>query len=241
MVQKNATEFDVLTSFRFVGPAALTDLRTELAKTHGRSPAEIEKMIEDATTFEAHVEPTDLASIPQFMRWFTNSYGVHTLAAIIHDRLIREKPNAGALGSDTLSDRLFRYMLEAAGVPFFKRWIMWTAVAMRSRWAAGARRQATLIVWLALATFGLSLGWYAAFHTNGVLFLIAAILPGVSAPLWGKQWGASLVAAVAVPWILPAAAVGAGGYCVYAVLEKIIEVARKQPELASPETVDDVG
>ena len=241
VVQMDATNFEVLTSFRFVGPGALADLRSELTKEGKYTAAEIEKMIDDATTFPAHVERTDLASIPQFMRWFTNTYGVHTLAAIIHDRLIRDSPNSGALGSDTLSDRLFRRMLEAVGVPFFKRWIMWTAVAMRSRWAAKGYRRATLLIWVVLATFGLSLGFYAAVTVNPLLFLLAAVLPALSAPLWGKQWGASLVAAVAVPWILPAAAVGIVGYVIYTLLETIIDAVTDSPELSSPEAADHMG
>ena len=92
-VQVRRKAFEVLTAFRFVGPAALADLRKELAKDPANSSADIEKMISDATTIEALAEPTDLASIPQFMRWFDDTYGRHTLAAIIHDRLIRDEPN----------------------------------------------------------------------------------------------------------------------------------------------------
>jgi hypothetical protein len=48
---------------------------------------------------------------------------------------------------------------------------------------------------------------------------IAVVLPFASAPLWAKQWGASLIAAIAALWVLPAAVVGALGWVVYKVLE----------------------
>ena len=51
------------------------------------------------------------------------------------------------------------------------------------------------------------------------LFAVALLLPLASAPLWGRQYGASLVAAVAALWVLPAAAFALLGYLVYQVLE----------------------
>jgi hypothetical protein len=45
------------------------------------------------------------------------------------------------------------------------------------------------------------------------------VLPFASSALWGRQFGASLVAAVAALWILPAAVFGIVGYGVYKVLE----------------------
>jgi hypothetical protein len=54
-----------------------------------------------------------------------------------------------------------------------------------------------------------------------VLFVIAFALPFVAAPLWGKQYGAGLVAAVAAMWILPAAALGGLGYLIYMGLERV--------------------
>ena len=44
-------------------------------------------------------------------------------------------------------------------------------------------------------------------------------MPFVAAPLWGRQYGASLVAAVAALWILPPALLGVIGYLVYQALE----------------------
>jgi hypothetical protein len=164
------------------------------------------------------------------MRWFESSYGAHTLAAIIHDNLIVGEPNAGALGSDTLADRFFREMMQAAGVPCLKRWIMWTAVALRSRWAARGTRRLSVIAWIAAAIVGIvSIVWgvgstlfeWSSPVDAGVLLAVAVLLPFVAAPLWGKQYGAGLVAAIAALWILPAAVLAGLGYLVYLILERL--------------------
>ena len=99
---------------------------------------------------------SDLASVPRFLRWFENTYGRHTPAALIHDNLIGPTPNRGPLENDAASDRFFRYMLEAVGVPFFKRWIMWAAVAFRTRWAVGGWRRRSVAAWVILAALGIT-------------------------------------------------------------------------------------
>ncbi len=137
LLQISKKTFLVLNEFRFSDPDVIEMLTDHLVK-NGMSPEAAQAAVDDARTFTPSEEnPTDIASIPPYMRWFENSYGAHTLAAIIHDDLIVETADGGALGSDTLSDRFSREMMRSAGVPWLKRWIMWTAVALRSRWAAG--------------------------------------------------------------------------------------------------------
>jgi hypothetical protein len=195
----------------------------------GRSEAEARRAVDDARRFTPNIEnPTDFASIPRFMGWFENSYGTHTLAAIIHDELITDEANGGALGSDTLSDRFFREMMRVAEVPWLKRWIMWAAVALRTRYAAGGIKRLAVLTWLVLAAIGISsfvsamgswlLDWGQVADT-WVLLVIAGVLPFASTVLWGQQRGASLVAAVAALWILPAALFGIVGFGVYQLLE----------------------
>ncbi len=109
-------------------------------------------------------------------------------------------------------------MMWTSGVPWLKRWIMWSAVALRTRWVAGGLRRLSLVVWLALsvvgiATFMRSLGalvfdwpWPVS---QPVWTLVAALaLIVVAAPLWGRQWMAGLIAAVGALWLVRA---GAGG------------------------------
>jgi hypothetical protein len=163
------------------------------------------------------------------MRWFESPYGAHTLAAILHDDLIVDEPNAGPLEDDTLSDRFFREMMKSAGVPWLKRWIMWSAVALRTRWAVGGIRRLSVLVWLVLSATGItSFGWAVGSATFGwddpvdtwALLVVALVLPFVAAFLWGKQYGAGIVAAIAALWILPAAALAGLGYLAYLVLER---------------------
>ena len=197
---------------------------------NGMSEADAAAAMERARTFTPREDnPTDLASVPQFMRWFESSYGLHTLAAILHDELIETKPNDGELCSDTLSDRFFREMLGAAGVKWLKRWIMWAAVALRTRWAAGGWRRVSVVVWLVLALTGIVsfiaglgtrlLGWDTSLGWP-VLLTVSGLLPIAAAGLWGKQYGAGIVAALAGLWILPAAVLAGIGYLIYWLLEK---------------------
>ena len=227
LVQKDAERFLVTNAFKFVDPEIEADFVRRLARDMPEPQAQ--RAYADASSYSPRVEnPTDMASIPRYMRWFENTYGRHTLAAIIHDDLIVEEPNGGALGSDTLADRFFRVMMRDAGVPWLKRWIMWAATATRSRWAAGGGRRISLLVWGALALVGI-----VAF-VDAVLALlfdvwspieplpllvVSLVLPVVSSSLWGKQFGAGLIAAVAALWLLPAALVALLGYMVYRALE----------------------
>jgi hypothetical protein len=179
---------------------------------------------------------SDLASVPRFLRWFENPYGRHTPAALIHDRLIEKTPNAGALHSDTASDRFFRYMLASSGVPVLERWIMWAAVALRTRCAVGGWRRVNVGAWVALSVAGivafvwalvaLASGGAGPWGLNSWVLLGASLAaPVLAGLLWGRQWGASLITAVAAPFLLPPAAIAAVGYCVYRVLERLARLA----------------
>jgi hypothetical protein len=235
LVQIDAKRFLVTKAFRFSDERVEGALKSHLV-ADGMDAVAAQRAVDDARTFTPSTEnPTDLASVPVFMRWFETAYGRHTLAAILHDNLIVDEPNQGALQSDTLSDRFFREMMRSVGVPFFKRWIMWAAVALRTRWAAGGMRRMSLGLWVLLAVAGIA-SFVSA--VGSVLFdwghvvdvwllvLVALVLPVVSSLLWGRQWGASLVAAVAALWILPAAAFAVLGVLVYRVLELLARLAK---------------
>lgn len=232
--QVDRKNFEVATSFRCVDERALDDIRERLSGDH--DPDEADRMLDDARTFQARAERTDLASVPRFVTWFEAGYGSHTLAAIIHDRLITSgEPNSGALGSDVLADRFFRSMMKASGVPLLKRWVMWAAVALRTRWAARGRRRLQVILWVLLALIGIAsfvawlgtalLDWTDPWGlTPGQLLGMAAVLPFVAAPLWGRQVGAAAIGVVAAPWILPPALFALGGYCIYWLIESVLRI-----------------
>lgn len=230
IIQTDESRFLVAAPFEFDHEPTIDELVERLVVL-GSSRAEAEAAVEDARTYvPSDEEPTDLASIPTFMRWFENTYGRHTLAAIIHDRLIRDEPNSGALGSDALADTFFRMMMRDAGVPWLKRWIMWSAVALRSRWAAGGWRRLAIATWLLLALTGISafvnavgaavFDW-KSLASPLALAVFSAVLPALSAPLWGKQYRASFIAAVVALWVLPAAVFGLIGFGIYSALERL--------------------
>jgi hypothetical protein len=227
LTQITSSQFLVTKPFRFSDSGVEQRLVDELV-TGGKSTQDARTAVDDARSFMPSENPSDLASIPRYMRWFESSYGAHTLAAVLHDDLIVDEPNGGPLGSDTLSDTFFREMMESAGVPWLKRWIMWAAVALRSRWAAGGIRRISVLVWIVLSCLGItSFVWAVGstlFDRGGpdvwLLMSIAVVLPLVAALLWGRQYGAGIVAAAAALWILPAAALAGMGYVIYLGLER---------------------
>jgi hypothetical protein len=233
LIQIDRKQFLVESPFRFADDNVITMLRARLVR-NGTTEQAARDAVEDARTFTPRAEnPTDLASIPRYMRWFESPYGAHTLAAILHDDLIVDEPNAGPLEDDTLSDRFFREMMKSAGVPWLKRWIMWSAVALRTRWAVGGIRRLSVVVWLFLSAVGItSFGWAVGSATFGwddpvdtwALLVVALVLPLLAAFLWGRQYGASIVAAIAALWILPAAALAGLGYLVYLLLERAADL-----------------
>jgi hypothetical protein len=87
---------------------------------------------------------TDFATVPRFLHWEVSPYGAYTRAAVLHDWLLvslaewtDQTRNGGALGwlPPAISrdcDGIFRRVMEDLGVPWAKRWTMWTAV----RWAS---------------------------------------------------------------------------------------------------------
>jgi hypothetical protein len=92
-------------------------------------------------TYEARDEPftvprdftTDFASVPRVVVWLLPRYGPWTQAAILHDHLWAEARRGAVDRYD--ADGIFLRAMRELGVPFLRRWIMWTAV----RWASGPR------------------------------------------------------------------------------------------------------
>jgi hypothetical protein len=113
------------------------------------------EMIRSLTS--AELQSTDLASVPGLLRWFTNTYGLHTPAALV------------------------------------------AAIA---------------------ALIG---GFDLPNDVDPALLLVASLVaPFVFSVLWGRQYGAGLVASFVAPWILPPAVFALLGYIVYWVIEWVI-------------------
>ncbi|MEO9329706.1 DUF1353 domain-containing protein [Gordonia aurantiaca] len=236
MVQIDDRHFVVRNAFRYSDRGVLKDLFALLVRG-GMKEAEARRAIDEARTFVPREDnPTDLASIPRFMRWFEDAYGRHTLAAILHDELITETVNSGALESDVLADRFFREMMRTSGVPWLKRWIMWSAVALRTRWVAGGLRRLSLVLWLLLSLLGItmfvgSLGasafdWPWPLSAPVWSLLASLVLIFLAAPLWGRQWMAGLISAVGASWLVPAGAAAGIAGIVYLLLERVAAAFR---------------
>ena len=188
----------------------------------------------DAATIDAlrfvgpdRLPTTDLASVPGPLRWFVSTYGSHTPAALIHDWMITEGPPVIGGLTPQYADRYFRFMLRTVGVPWIRRWMMWAAVAMRTRWGTGMRHRLLLAVWLVAAIIGM--GAFAAGLVLGSVGLVsvAGIAPFLFALLWGRQYAAGVVASLTAPWVLPPTVVGAVGYGVYVALEWLVGKASR--------------
>jgi Protein of unknown function (DUF1353) len=74
---------------------------------------------------------TDFASVPRVVTWLVPRFGAYTLAAILHDWLVDEGIDSGAVTARQ-ADGLFRRVMREAGVPVVRRWLMWAGV----RWGA---------------------------------------------------------------------------------------------------------
>lgn len=81
---------------------------------------------------------TDLASVPRCLTWLFPRYGKYTKAAVLHDYLCQNfgrAPN-GATDRSLLplhdrsdADEVFRVVMAELGVPWLRRWLMWSAVS----------------------------------------------------------------------------------------------------------------
>lgn len=95
---------------------------------------------------------TDFATVPRFLHWLVSPYGAYTRAAVLHDWLLvslaewwgdprgqlpydsegQDWAKQGPPADSRDADGIFRRVMEDLGVPWAKRWVMWTAV----RWAS---------------------------------------------------------------------------------------------------------
>jgi hypothetical protein len=165
---------------------------------------------------------TDLASVPPALRWFVGTYGIHTPAALIHDWMIEKGPPVVGGLTPQYADRYFRFMLRDLGVRWIRRWLMWTAVALRSRWETGIRRRVMVAIWIVAALAGVGAFAIGAARGNLTMVAIATAAPLVVSLLWGRQYPAGLWASGTALFILPPAAIGALAFGIYLALEWIV-------------------
>ena len=163
---------------------------------------------------------SDLASIPGVMGWFARRHGRHTPAALVHDLLIVERPPRLRPGPPPVDERyppgfpeewkvepevadlLFRRMLLDSGVPPVRAYLMWAAVAFRTRLKTGTGRLAAMAAWGLTALVGTAVLVWALAGSHWLVALAALLAPLAAAALWGRQYAAGVIAGYAVWWAL---------------------------------------
>jgi hypothetical protein len=184
---------------------------------------------------EAHIVPrdpatfhSDLTSVPRVFTWLIPRTGAHLPAAILHDALVSNPPQASGPHVDRLeADRIFRDAMGELGTSLLRRWLMWTAVVIATihcgatpspwRHRMALYLSAVLIVGLGiigtLCVVGVPvfrdgpdpMSWMADWSWPVRMMAAAAaavITPIVLAPLWGSLWRAGLIAGWALAALL---------------------------------------
>ena len=165
---------------------------------------------------------TDLASVPGPMRWFLGTYGAHTPAVLIHDRLIPTPQELQDTMTDQYADRYLRFMAKDVGMRWLRRWVMWAGVALRTRWAGGGLRKASVVLWVIAAVAGITYFVNGAMDGDVGQMFVASLGVFVFAGLWDRQYGAGVIGGITAPWLLPPAILATIGLGIYVVLEFVL-------------------
>ncbi len=131
---------------------------------------------------------TDLASVPQLLTWLVPKSGRHLPAALVHDAMVRDP------GIDRFdADRIFRDAMGDLGVRLIRRWLMWTAVSLKTIHKRGTAslRVAAVVTILAVALLG------SAATTS--LFVDRTLLPWMGSRHWLVELIFGLAGALAIP------------------------------------------
>ena len=99
---------------------------------------------------------TDLASIPGVLLWLVPRFGRHTLAALLHDQLVK------VLADRQETDSIFRDALGELKVPLLRRWIMWAGVSIGTVAARGVWGKVRIILWAILVVGAAAALWVRA-------------------------------------------------------------------------------
>jgi hypothetical protein len=183
----------------------------------------------------ADLPETDLASIPQFMSWFVSRYGSHTLAALLHDHLVRNGPALDEPVSRMQADEVFLDALTDLDVPFLRSRLMWAAVAFATRWESGGWRRLGVGVWAVLAALGVVTLAVGAATMQVALVVPALVAPVPAALLWGwRQRAAGLLGGYTLWLVALPAALNLAVYSLYSVAERALRLVRMRLGRSGP-------
>lgn len=173
---------------------------------------------------------TDLTSVPSGFRWFVNTYGRHTLPALLHDCLIRAELAKRALQSgDAVRDRqeaddIFLVAMKEQGVATIRRRLMWSAVTFNTRFRyLGWPACIGMILWTLAALAGTGLlyrGAWAAPDLASTAIGLAGPLP--FALLCGRSASAGIWFGYGIALLLPAGVVVHVSYFFYWCFEHLL-------------------
>lgn len=170
--------------------------------------------------------PTDFASIPGYMSWFVSRFGRHTPAALLHDQLV--KPTM-APRDRVIADRVFLSTMDELNVPPVRGRVMWSAVALATRWCMRPWGQVGVALWALGVITGTSLLLWGIATATWWVAALALAGPFAGAFLWGRQYWAGVIGGYAL-WIVAVPSLSALGvyYGVYWPLEQVVRVVRSR-------------
>lgn len=176
---------------------------------------------------------TDLTSVPWFLRWFIGKYGRHTRAALLHDHMLEHSEVDRAA-----ADLAFRTTLEELDVGLVRRWIMWAAVTLGTRFSRPWWPVRTLmVVWVLAMLIGVATLVFAIATGNWLLALIAVIAPTPAVALWLDQWKAGLWAGYGVAIVgIPSLAIVIF-MSIYWLSDKAVNLLTSQPPPTPPSAI----
>jgi hypothetical protein len=204
LLQKDTTNFALIEGFRYAGAAG------------------------SWTVQPADLQNTDLASVPRFLGWFASRYGRHTLAALLHDYLVRNGQRLDPKVTRAEADDVFRVALDELDVAFVRARIMWSAVTLATRWQESWAARLGIGLWMVAAVAGIVGLVMGAVMLDPVLFGLAALAPLPFALLWSRrQCWAGVYAGYTLWLIALPALVNLAAYGIYALTERVVRWARK--------------
>jgi uncharacterized protein DUF1353 len=124
---------------------------------------------------------TDFASVPRCMSWAYPNSGAYNPAAIIHDYLISQVLEVDHAIESNHVDEIFRRAMQELGVPWYRRWVMWSGVRwgalFNSRRRTGWHKQMMLVLVATLLALPLVPAALAVQVTVWIGQLVSLVLP----------------------------------------------------------------